>query len=123
MTPTQRTRAYLKARGVTNQIVEHWIAIPGHPAGGTRRDLFGCIDVVALLGGEIVGIQTCAGASHAARKAKIEATPEMGAWAAHGGGIELWSWAKRGDRGNRKLWTLRREVFDRSTLGWRELPA
>lgn len=121
--PTQRTRAYLKARGITNQIVEHWVRIPNHPAGGKRRDLFGCIDIVALIGQSIVGIQTSSGSNHAARRAKIEATPEMHAWFHSGGGVQIWSWSKRGATGKRKLWQVRRERWSPDEDGsvWEEV--
>lgn len=106
--PTQRSLKELKACGWTAQVVERF-----NPYARVRVDLFGCIDIVALdpLAGEIVGIQACAGSSHAARKAKILAEPRMAMWIGSGGRIELWSWSKKGGRGKRKTWQLRRELI------------
>jgi hypothetical protein len=61
--------------------------------------------------GAIIGIQACAGASHAARRDKILAEPRMLQWLKAGGQLQLWSWSKRGQRDARKLWTLRTEDF------------
>lgn len=106
--PTQRTLAECKKRGWIAQVVERW-----NPHARVRQDLFGVIDLIALRYPEagIIGIQACAGASHADRRAKILAEPRALAWVEAGGKIELWSWSKRGDRGKRKLLTLRVEAF------------
>ncbi len=47
--PTQRTLEMLRKDGAIAQVVERWQIIPGHPGGGVRQDLFGCIDVVAII--------------------------------------------------------------------------
>ena len=104
MSPTQRTLAECRKRGWTAQVVERW-----NPHARIRQDLFGCIDIVALTDTGILGIQACAGASHAARMAKCRAEPRMWEWFYSGGHFEVWSWAKRGARGKRKVWTLRTE--------------
>ena len=104
MSPTQRTIAECKRRGWICQVVEKW-----NPHARIRQDLFGCIDIVALTDAGILGIQACAGASHAARAAKMRAEPKTLAWRKAGGVLEVWSWAKRGPRGERKVWTLRTE--------------
>jgi hypothetical protein len=78
------------------------------------RDLFGCIDIVAMTPeGRIVGLQVTGGqgGQHAARRAKILAEPRMAQWVACGAGLELWSYAKRGAAGARKLWVLRIETW------------
>lgn len=111
--PTSRTMVELRKRGWTAQIVEHRV-----PKVNILRDLFGCIDVVALVpvAGSLtrvtLGIQATAGANnHALRRAKILAEPRAKEWMEAGNRLELWSWSKRGDRGKRKLWTLRVESF------------
>jgi len=117
--PTQRTLAECRRRGWTAQVVEKW-----NSHARVRQDLFGCIDVLALdtkpqfefrgepvyLGQGIIGIQACAGSSHAARLAKIKAEPRMAEWRRAGGVLLLWSWSKRGGKGKRKVWTLREEA-------------
>jgi hypothetical protein len=116
--PTKRTLAECRQRGYVAQVVEHW-----NPHAHVRVDLFGVIDLVAItlpisLGtgiaepGAILGIQACAGASHAARRDKILAEPRARQWVEAGGRLELWSWSKRGGVGKRKLWTLRIETYE-----------
>ena len=103
--PTQRTLAEAKKLGFTSQVVEKWNSFARR-----RIDLFGVIDVVAVMPGVgIVGIQTTSGSCHAARRAKALAEPRLAAWLASGGRFEIWSWGNRGERGKRKEWTLRRE--------------
>jgi hypothetical protein len=142
MSPTQRTLAECRKRGWVCQVVEKW-----NPHARIRQDLFGCIDIVALVPGteaigglccvyrrqydatpgsftcrecgttnhekpgRILGIQACAGASHAARAAKMRAEPKALSWVKAGAFLEVWSWAKRGARGEVKRWTLREEVI------------
>ncbi len=102
--PTQHTLAECRKRGYVVQVVEHW-------NGFSRRrvDLFGVIDIVAITPDGLLGIQACAGSSHAARRTKILGESRALRWIQAGGAMEVWSWAKRGDRGARKLWTLRVE--------------
>lgn len=113
--PTQRTLAELRKRGWTAQVVERW-----NQHARVRVDLFGVIDLIALAPTElrldgkrsaIVGIQACAGPSHAARRDKILAEPRAKQWIEAGGCLELWSWSLRGDRGKQKRWTLRVETY------------
>jgi hypothetical protein len=78
------------------------------------RDLFGCIDIVAMTPeGRIVGLQVTGGQGghHADRRAKILAEPRMAQWVSCGAELQLWSYAKRGAAGARKLWVLRVETW------------
>jgi hypothetical protein len=103
--PTARSLKEARKLGLTAQVVERW-----NPHSKTRHDLFDCIDIVAVHPDcGIIGIQACAGASHAARAEKIRQSVRMQAWLASGGRAEVWSWSKRGARGKAKHWTLRRE--------------
>ena len=111
--PTQRTLAWCKEHGLTVQVVERWCSFSRR-----RIDLFGCVDLVMAVDcsrayppGErgIYGIQACAGASHAARRTKSIAEPRLRTWLLAGGRFAVVSWAKRGERGKRKLWTMRWE--------------
>lgn len=104
--PTKRTLAECRKRGWVAQVVERW-----NPHAKVRVDLFGVIDLLVMGGGRILAIQACAGASHAARRDKVLAEPRARQWVELGGALELWSWSMRGDRGARKLWTLRVEAF------------
>ncbi len=106
--PTQRTLKYLREEmNYTAQVVERW-----NMHARKRIDLFGVIDVVAV-GGRIVGVQACAGSSHAARRDKAIAEPRLREWLKAGGEFLIISWSKRGAAKKRKVWTPR---VDRLTL-------
>lgn len=101
--PTQRALAECRAREWQAQVVEYWLA----PAR-RRVDLFGCIDILALDGAKgCLGIQVTSGSGHSARVKKSLAEPRIKAWVAAGNRFEVWSYAKRGPVGKRKVWTLR----------------
>jgi hypothetical protein len=122
--PTARTLAECRKRGWIAQNVEQFVRFP---PPGHRLDLFGVIDIVAVVPADAVaamslrrtiGIQaTASAAHHAHRRDKILAEPRAKAWVGAGNGLELWSWSKRGGAGTRKLWTLRVEVF--TAESWR----
>ncbi len=101
--PTVRTLAECRKRGWDVDIVERRV----HRF--VTKDFLGCIDIIAVTDDGLLGIQACAGASHAARVAKCRAEPRVRSWLARGARLEVWSWSKRGDAGKRKLWTLRVE--------------
>lgn len=106
MTPTQRTLAECRKRGYVCQVVEKW-----NPHAKVRQDLFGVIDILAITPDGILGIQACAGSSHAARADKCRAEPRVSAWLSAGARLAVWSWSKRGKRAERKLWALREEAI------------
>lgn len=107
MTPTARTLAWLRSQGYQAEVVERFNSF-----SKTRHDLFGWIDIVTLSPGTvgtIGGVQCTSGANHAARVEKVR---EMSlAWKRAGGGVAVVSWAKRGPRGKRKVWTVRVEAL------------
>lgn len=104
MSPTQRALADLKKQGITCQIVEKYNSF-----AHVRVDLFGGLDVVALMENSIVGIQITSDSNHAARVTKIKAEPRLMEWLRCGGRIQVWSYGKRGATGKRKIWTRRVE--------------
>jgi hypothetical protein len=106
--PTQRTRDWLKLRGITSQIVERWNAF-----ARIRQDLFGFGDVLAL-GGRITAIQVTSGPNVAARINKIYELPEAREWLESGGLIEVHGWRKSA-RTNR--WELRRVSITLDGMG------
>jgi hypothetical protein len=105
MTPTQRTLAECRKRGWEVDIVERRV----HRF--VTKDFLGCIDIIAITDTGLLGIQACAGASHAARAAKCRAEPRVSAWLSAGARLAVWSWSKRGKRAERKLWALREEAI------------
>ena len=102
--PTARTLAECKKRGWTAQVVEQTI-----PRTFIKRDLFGIIDILAITPDGLLGIQATSGTNHSARIAKARQEPRLATWLRAGAHFAVWSWAKRGDRGKRKLWALREE--------------
>lgn len=114
---TARTLAECRKRGWIAGVVERRIPFP--KPRGTKFDLFGVIDVVAVEPGQkgAIGIQSTSNSSgrqgghHADHRAKILAEPRALVWLEAGNRLELWSWSVQGARGKRKLWTLRVEVF------------
>lgn len=134
--PTARTLAECRKRGWIAQVVEQHLPFP--KPFGTKRDLFGVIDIVAIvtelagvaymLGDEpprkavgTIGIQATSGntgGEHSKRRAKILAEPRARQWCEAGNRLEIWSWAKQGARGKAKRWTLRVEVF--TVESWRQ---
>src|SRR5574338_170083 len=98
VSPTHRTLVECRKRGWDAQVVERW-----NQWAKVRQDLFGVIDVVCITPSGILGIQACAGSSHAARRAKVLAEPRAERWVRAGGDLAVWSWAKQGARGKRKV--------------------
>lgn len=107
MSPTARTLEWLRRAGYSAGVVEKWI-----PQMRRRVDLFGCIDIVAVGGGETgaLGVQATSGSNHASRVAKILAIPEAEQWVEAGNRLWVMSWAKRGQRGKAKRWEPRIET-------------
>lgn len=66
MSPTQRSLAYLRKLGYLADVTERWI-----PRANIRKDLFGCIDILGLKDGEIIGVQATSRPNVASRITKI----------------------------------------------------
>ncbi len=88
--PTARTKAYYKERGIPIDDAERRIT------KRLTKDLFGFIDLVALDEGGIIGIQVtnCPGGNFAAHRRKIlvECRSDAIAWIEAGGRIQLIGW-------------------------------
>lgn len=110
MSPTARTQKFLKDRGWLVGITEKFVRFP---PPGHRVDLFGFVDLLAIRQELSVYIQACAGASHAARVAKVKANPNLPVILGEGytSTRQVWvvSWRKSGLRGKRKTWQPRIE--------------
>ena len=107
--PSARTIKFLRDQGCIAESVEKWIPIPLHPGGGVRRDLFGCIDILAIQGSKLLAIQSTSGSNHNARVAKAMAEPRLKFYIGTSNLFEIWSWTKKGPRGKRKTWQVRVE--------------
>ena len=117
--PTQRSLQYARKSGYVAGVVERWAPLSIKQPDGTfkmipygkRHDLFGCIDIVCLddLHTGIIGIQATSRTNHNARLAKSKGCEELAVWLRCGGKFEVWSWAKQGAAGKRKLWNCKRQ--------------
>lgn len=93
-TPTERSLRVCRHRRWHCQKVEYWQPFHGR-VGGVRRDLFGCIDIVALDGQPgLLGIQACSASSVSSRVKKAQNVPAIRAWIAAGNRFEVWGWTK-----------------------------
>ena len=121
MTPTARTLKALRDIGATAEVVERHNHYAGPPHMtcpsckknriGQKKDFLGCLDIIAMLGANIIGVQVTSGANHAARVKKIKAEPRALAWLEAGGLIEVHSWLKKNNR-----WVCRRQEITREDL-------
>lgn len=68
--PTQRSLKLLRDDGYLVDVCERWIA-----QARKRKDLFGILDLCAVRGKEIVGVQVTSGSNVAARIKKITEHP------------------------------------------------
>jgi hypothetical protein len=106
MSPTARSLQHLRALGYRAEVVEKTI-----PHTFIKKDLFGA-DVLALKAGmPILVVQCTSGSNHAAHRTKLDEEGFITLWTSAGATLEIWSWTKQGPRGEKKTWTLRREVL------------
>lgn len=106
--PTSRSLQELKKRGYHAGIVEKWNSF-----ARIRIDLFGFIDIVAIKHTEngCWGIQATSTDNMTARVKKALVIPALRSWLLAGNRFSVWGWAKRGARGERKLWELKETVL------------
>jgi len=88
---------------------EYW-----HHFGKRTVDLFGFIDTIALnptaWSEDTLAIQSTTADHHSHRVVKIIKHPNTLGVIRHWR-VEVWSWGKKGARGHKKEWTLRRTGF------------
>lgn len=93
----------MRDQGYFCAITERW-----NQYAKVRQDLFGFIDVLGIRGDIIVAVQTTSGTNVAARLTKIREIPAAKLWlASPNRKLVIHGWAKRGARGDRKLWNCR----------------
>lgn len=126
-TPTSRTLRALRERGWLAEVVEWWSHRPaphGEPGAALartlrtgpplwvrhrRHDLFGCIDIVAIREGAILGVQATSGSNAAARVTKIreECRDAARLWLSTGAELQVWGWSKYKLPVDRRYWRER----------------
>jgi hypothetical protein len=106
--PTQRSLAHLRKDGWLCHIVEHW-----NQFARIRQDCYGFGDILAVQPDrkQIALVQTTSTANFSKRMEKILAEPKAAIWRTAGGLIIVHGWAKRGARGQRKVWTLKEIIL------------
>ena len=117
MSPTARSLARLRAEGYSACVVEKFNSF-----SKTRVDAFGFGDILAVhpeWKGAFL-IQATTGDNAAARRQKILQLPDALRWLMAENWIILDAWARRGERGKRKLWTVRSEHITGDMFGRQE---
>ncbi len=75
---------------------------------GKRKDLFGCIDVIAVTPDCILGIQATTNSNQANRVSKIleECSEAAEAWINSGNRLAVWGWKKYAKAVDRRFWRV-----------------
>lgn len=97
--PTERSLDWLRDRGYHVDKTEHWIGNPFTPKFRKRKDLFGCIDVVALHPDKrgVLGVQATARSGVSARVTKscTECRRALKLWLRAGNRFLVMGWFAR----------------------------
>lgn len=97
--PTERTLDWLRERGYVVDKTEHWIGNPFVPVSRKRKDLYGCIDVVALHNDRkgVLGVQATARSGVNARVTKscTECRKALRLWLRAGNRFIVMGWFAR----------------------------
>lgn len=110
--PVERSLQLLRHEGYIAEVVERRL-----PRCFITRDFLGCIDIIGCKSGSpILGIQATTGANAAARRTKALALPGLRVWLEAGGAFAVWAWSLRGARGQREVWTCRRQALTLADL-------
>ena len=106
--PTQRTLNELRTRGFFPAVVERII-----PKSYIRKDLYGCIDILAIMGPTTVGVQATDHTNHSKRVVKAINEPMLIEWLRGGTRLwQCWSWKKVG-----RFWEPRIEEVELNSHG------
>ncbi len=94
MTPSQRTLSYLKEGGFTVGTVERFVNAKSFHGSGHRRDLFGCIDLIAVRPQMILAVQSTGTGWSSHWKKMVEGSGRPGAmlWLSGGSPLLLIGW-------------------------------
>lgn len=88
-TNTARTLKYLRDHGWKAGVVERYLSF-----AKKRQDFLGIIDIIAINGENILGVQSCDGSTFAEHDEKILLSPATKLWLASGGLLWLMGWRK-----------------------------
>jgi hypothetical protein len=95
LSPTQLSLRTMRELGYVAEVVERWVS---QPPPGHRKDLFGCIDVLAIGKGETVAVQCTTNNGVSSRVRKIADAEALPAMRDAGWKIVVHGWHKQGGR-------------------------
>jgi predicted RecB family endonuclease len=87
VTPSARALTDLRKEGWTPWVVEATIR-------HFKRDLFNCIDILAIRDGTTLAVQVTAGSAHANRATKVRSSEYLPLMLGAGWRVEVWSYRK-----------------------------
>lgn len=99
MTPTARTLAALRKHGYMADVVERW-----NPHSGTRHDLFGFADILAVSPSETLAVQASSAPNLSARVNKLRASDAVKTCLEAGWRVQVWTWRKYATAVDRRFW-------------------
>ena len=96
MTPTQRSRSWLKQQGYRTGDVERYISPKSFTGHGYSSDLFGCIDMIAVRPGELLAVQVCGTdwSPHIKKMTEGSGRDGVELWLSSGSPLLLLGWRK-----------------------------
>lgn len=98
--PTSRSLALLRKRGMIAEVVERWSPWP--KPHGCRHDFLSCIDILSFSkeGSErgVLGVQATSLGNTSSRVAKAKCVPNLRHWLKAGNTFSVWGWAKKKNR-------------------------
>lgn len=111
MTTIERTLCEFREHGIMCDIGQRRLMLKRTGEGSINKDLFGIIDVVALLPLGIIGVQCCQAKDFAEhwRLLTVERADASRQWLNAGGTLLIYEWrkAKLKRGGEREVWKLR----------------
>jgi hypothetical protein len=118
VSPTARSLAHGRQLGMIGGVVERW-----NSHARVRHDFLGFADILFVVPGMpgVLAVQACTTGDQSKRVAKILAEPRARVWLEAKNRLQIIGWAKRGSRGQRKLWTP--SITEVSLDAFRDRPA
>lgn len=102
--PLSRSIEILKKEGFITQKVEHW-----NYFAKIRQDFCNFGDLIAFRpGAGTYAINATTHTNLSAHLSKYKNNEKLKKWLESGNFFEIWSWAKRGKKGKRKTWELKK---------------
>ena len=119
--PTQLSLALLRRSGYLAEVTEHYVNIPDADdpmriVDKFKRDLFHCVDILAIKKGTTLAVQTTTSANVAARMNKIRCLMEFDWIKLAGWRLEVHGWEMSGGRWGVRVVDMSTELTDYNTI-------